>query len=191
MNRTLQLALGVALTLGLLSADGRTNAGDKKAPAKKDTAPEVIKVVVTADKPDADGSQTATISLTPEKPWYVLANPVGTKDKDLATGATVVTIGGKGKPQVVKIDYPAGTLIKDKDIGDYRVYTGKVEIKAHIRRAKGDAEKLEVSVWFVPHNVDFCLTPIIANAVEPEPGAGPAFKVTYKHKATPPSDQRK
>jgi hypothetical protein len=161
MNRTVQLAHRVAVALGLLFAASLTNADEPKKGA------DVVKVVVAADMPDADGKQTVTITLTPQKPWRILANPVG--NKELVAGQTVVTMGGKGKPEVVKIDYPRGTLIKDKDIGDLRVYEDKVEIKAHVRRVKGDTEKLEVSVYFVPENSKegICLFPAIVKATVP------------------------
>jgi hypothetical protein len=161
MHTTLRLALRVILALALLLAARRTSADEKKAPVKKKTSADVVKVVVTADKPDADGKQTVTISLTPDKPWRIYANPNGFKDKELAQAATAVTIAAKSKPKVIKIDFPTGKLIKDKDIGDYRVYADKVEIKAQVRRAKGDAEKLEVSVYFIAenYNAKSCLLP--------------------------------
>lgn len=160
MNRTVHWALGVVVA-GLLCAARMTDAGEPK----KGT--DVVKVVVAADKPDADGKQTVTISLTFMKPWRLLANPVG--NDGLVKGQTEVTIAGKGKPKVVKIDYPAGMLIKNKDIGDFRVYEDKVEIKAHVRRARDDADKLEVSVFFVPENtkLGICLFPTTVKATVP------------------------
>jgi hypothetical protein len=159
VNRTVPLAL--AVVAALVFATARTKADDPK------TSADVVKVAVSADKPDAEGQQTVTISLTLKKPWRILANPVG--NEGLAKGQTVVTIGGKGKPEVVKIDYPPGTLIKSKDIGDIRVYEDRAEIKAHVRRAKGDAEKLEVSVSFVPENPkeEICLPPATVTATVP------------------------
>jgi hypothetical protein len=104
----------------------------------------VVKVTATADKPGDDGKQVITITITPEKPWHVYANPVG--NVDLVDAQTTVTISGKGKPEVVKIEYPAGTVVKDKVVGDYKVYDAKVTIKATIKRAKGDTEKVNVAV---------------------------------------------
>ena len=71
MNRTPRLALGVALATGLLFLAARTGAEEKKKkpPAKEQTSADVVTVAVSADKPDADGLQTVTVTLTPQKPW--------------------------------------------------------------------------------------------------------------------------
>jgi hypothetical protein len=52
---------------------------------------------------------------------------------------------------VLEIVYPAGKLLED-EAGSRRVYEEKVEIKAHVRRTRGDTENLEVSVSFVPED---------------------------------------
>src|SRR5262249_60989145 len=81
------------------------------------------------------------------KPWHSYANPV---ENDMLDGAkTVVKVSGKGDPKVVKIDYPKGTKIEDKLVGDYLVYEGKIAIKATVKRAAGDKEPLEVTVKFM------------------------------------------
>ena len=115
----------------------------------------VVKVTAEADKPGDDGKQVITITLTAEKPWHVYANPVG--NPDLVDAQTTVTISGKGKPEVVKVEYPAGKVVKDKVVGDYKIYEDKVTIKATIKRAKGDTEKVDVAVKLQACNDKTCL----------------------------------
>jgi DsbC/DsbD-like thiol-disulfide interchange protein len=119
-----------------------SNAGADARPPK--TSADKVKLTVDATKPDAEGVQTVTLTLNIEKGWHLYANPVG--QMDLVDAQTVVKLSGKGKPEVVKIEYPTGVEVKDKVVGDYRVYEDKVEIKAKVRRAKNDAEKLEIGV---------------------------------------------
>jgi DsbC/DsbD-like thiol-disulfide interchange protein len=121
-------------------------------PAKAHAVPnsaDKVKATATATRPDADGNQTVTITLKIESPWHLYANPVG---NDMLTDAqTTISFKAKEKPQVVKIDYPAGTLEKDKAFGDYRIYEGTVTIKAQLRRAKGDTSSLQAEI-----NVQAC-----------------------------------
>jgi DsbC/DsbD-like thiol-disulfide interchange protein len=104
----------------------------------------VVKAAATADKPDAQGRQTVTVTLMIEKPWHVYANKL--PSDDFPGLPTVVTIDGKPKPEEVKVDYPTGKVVKDKTLGDYHVYEDRVEIKAQVRRNKGDTGPLTVSV---------------------------------------------
>ena len=141
-------ALAVALVALLASNTQLVCAQAKKSDS-------VVKAEARADKPDADGKQTVTITLVPESGWHVYANPVG--HVDLEDAQTVVKITGKGKPEVVKIEYPAGKVEKDKIVGEYKVYQDKTEIKAVVRRAKGDTEKLEISVFLQACDTKRCL----------------------------------
>jgi uncharacterized protein len=103
-----------------------------------------VKATATAGKPDADGKQIVTITMAIDRPWHAYANPVGSKD--LASNATKVTIRGAKMLEEMKVDYPVGQLKKDATIGEYRIYEGKTEIKAAIRRAKGDDGPLTASI---------------------------------------------
>jgi thiol:disulfide interchange protein len=118
---------------------------------------DVVKATAEATKPDADGNQTITVTLKIDKPYHLYANPVG--NDDLADAATVVAIEGKQKPEEVKIEYPAGEAVKDKTLGDYKVYEGKQTIKAQVRRAKGDTEPLTVSIKLQACTKSSCLVP--------------------------------
>jgi hypothetical protein len=116
----------------------------------------VVKAEAKADKPDADGKQVVTITLTIDKPWHLYANPVG--NEDLLDNATVVTITGKNKPEV-KVEYPEGKVAKDTTLGDYRIYEGEVKIKATVKRAKGDTGDLDVSIKVQACDKTTCLFP--------------------------------
>jgi hypothetical protein len=104
----------------------------------------VVKVSAKADKPGADGKQVVTITVAIDKSWYIYANPVGLED--FAETQTTVTVAAKVKPTDVKIEYPAGKVVKDKVVGDYKIYEDKAVIKATVQRAKDDTSPLEVSV---------------------------------------------
>ena len=75
-----------------------------------------------------------TLNLDVEKPWHLYANPVG--NEGLEDAQVVVTVGAKEKPEAVKIEYPEGKLVKDKDVGDYKSYEGKVTITAKVKRTR-------------------------------------------------------
>lgn len=116
-----------------------------------------VKASATADKAGADGKQVVTITLAIDKGWHAYANPVDLQD--LTDAQTTVTVTGKGKPEVVKIDYPAGKLKKDAVVGDYKVYEDRVEIKATVRRANGDTNPLDVAVKLQVCSERTCLQP--------------------------------
>jgi DsbC/DsbD-like thiol-disulfide interchange protein len=125
----------------------------------------VVKATATATKPDADGNQVVTVTLAHDSGWHTYANPVG--QDDLANAQTVVTVNAKTKPEDVKVEYPAGKLIKDKVVGDYKVYDDKVTIKAVVKRAKGDTSPLEVSVKFQACTDKQCLVPATVKLMVP------------------------
>ena len=124
------------------------------AQAKKSDA--VVKATATADKPDADGKQTVTITLEIEKPWHIYANPV--ENEDMASVQTVVKVTSKADLKNVKIDYPTGKIYGEKD-EKCRIYEGKIIIKAHLTRAKDDNGPLEVSIQLQACNASSCLLP--------------------------------
>lgn len=133
------------------------NAGTALGQAKKSDG--VVKVEATANKPDADGKQTITITLDIDKTWHVYANPVD--NEDLTPAQTVVSIASKGKPEGVKIEkieYPTGKLEGDKD-AKYKIYEGKVVIKARVKRPSGNNDPLEVTIKLQACNDKSCLVP--------------------------------
>ena len=143
-------ALAVALVAFLAS-----NTRPVFAQAKKSDA--VVKAAAKADKPDADGKQTVTLTLDIEKPWHLYANPVG--NEDLAEARTVVSFSAKDKIEDAKVEYPAGKIIVDAAVGNYKVYEGKITIKATLKRTKGDDSPLEVSIKLQACDDKRCLLP--------------------------------
>ncbi|HZY83774.1 MAG TPA: protein-disulfide reductase DsbD N-terminal domain-containing protein [Gemmataceae bacterium] len=150
------LALGLAACLALAAC-----AADAAAQAKKSDA--VVKAAAKADKPGPDGKQTVTLTLTVERPWHLYANPVG--NKDLADVETTITAGGKAK--VEKIEYPAGKVVKDAAVGDYKVYEDTVTIKVHLQRAKNDTGPVDLSVKLQACNDKTCLLPATIKVAAP------------------------
>jgi hypothetical protein len=118
---------------------------------------DVVKATATADKPDADGKQTVTITLNIEKPWHLYANPVGLKD--LTDNQTVVTFNAGGKAIKANVTYPEGKLLKDDIVGDYKVYEETATIKATVVHAKDDTRPLTVEVRVNACNDKRCLLP--------------------------------
>jgi DsbC/DsbD-like thiol-disulfide interchange protein len=145
--------LGALLALATLALIiGPVWGGGKKSDAE-------VKVKFEAGKAEA-GKQVITIHLEVNKGWHIYSNPVG--NEDLAGAQTVVVVKGSVKPALVKIDYPKGHIIKDKVLGNYGTYEGKIAIKATVQRADGDTEPLEVSVRFQACNDrGSCLFPAI------------------------------
>jgi hypothetical protein len=140
----------VALIAGSMLAVAPVLAQGKKSDS-------VVKVSARGEKPGADGKQVVHITLEMEPKWHVYANPVG--NEDIASNQTTVSITSKSKLESVKIDYPAGELVKDKVVGDYKIYKGKVTIKATIQRGKDDTGALDVTVKLQACSDKECLLP--------------------------------
>jgi DsbC/DsbD-like thiol-disulfide interchange protein len=115
-----------------------------------------VKVEATAEKPDAAGNQVILITLDIEKGWHTYANPV--ENESLTDAQTIVKITGKTPPEKVGTEYPAGKLKVDP-VGDFRIYEGKVTIKAMVTRAKGDTDPLQVTVKYQVCNDKTCKPP--------------------------------
>jgi hypothetical protein len=113
-----------------------------------------VKVRATAGRPDAGGEQAVTVTLEIGPKHRAYANPAG--HEDFEPMRTVVTVGGKGGPELVKVEYPPGELVENKLSGDYRAYRGRVVIKATVRRAKGHAGPLDVVVKIHPFTDRVC-----------------------------------
>jgi hypothetical protein len=150
---------GAGVPAGPAAGEGAAQAG---GPKKSDA---VVRVAATADKPDAEGKQVVTVTLTIDKGWHTYANPPGLED--LAPVQTTVTVTAKTKPEDVKVDYPKGKEINDKVLGKYLVYEDRVSIKAAVRRAKGDTSPLEVSVRFQSCDDKMCLLPATVKLTVP------------------------
>lgn len=143
------VAMLAAITTGLLTSAAPVLAQGKKSDS-------VVKAKATADKP-ADGKQVITITLDIDSNYHIYANPVSNPDNE--SSQTVVSVTGKAKPDSVKVEYPEGKLIKDSLVGDYKIYKGKVTIKATVQRAKNDDGALEVSIKLQACSKTSCLLP--------------------------------
>jgi uncharacterized protein len=124
-----------------------------KAPRE---AADVVTATLDAGKPDKDGKQTITITLTIAEPWHVYANPVG--NDTLLESETFVEVFVGGKKVEAAIDYPAGLPAKDAGSGEYRIYAGAAKIAGTVKRAKDDGE-LEVRVRVLACKDRLCLSP--------------------------------
>jgi DsbC/DsbD-like thiol-disulfide interchange protein len=136
MARRISLAASILGVAFLVLAELPIQAGGK--------SDSEVKITASATKPDANGKQTITVTLAPNKGWHTYANPV--ENGQFANLKTVVALIANGKPLPAKIAYPQGKLTKDKIVGDYKVYDEKTEIKAAVQRDRGDAGPLEVNV---------------------------------------------
>jgi DsbC/DsbD-like thiol-disulfide interchange protein len=116
----------------------------------------VVKVDAKADKADADGKQTITITLDIENGWHVYANPV--ENEDLTNAQTVVRVTSKSKLENVKVEYPAGKLQQDNG-EKFKIFEGKVTIKAQVKRARNDNSPLELAIVLQACNDKTCLQP--------------------------------
>jgi DsbC/DsbD-like thiol-disulfide interchange protein len=151
MNRIRHgLALAALAAAWMLLAGGPALAQGKKS----DT---VVKASATADKAGADGKQTVLVTLMIQSGWHIYANPVGNPDFD--STKTVVTIAGKAKLTSVNVTYPEGEVVRDKTVGDYKVYKGKVTIRATVQRASGDTGPLEAAIKLQSCSKSVCLLP--------------------------------
>jgi hypothetical protein len=122
----------------------------------KNPGEDVVNIAASASKPDADQRQTATISIAIDKSWHLYANPV---PADFPGIPTTVTIEAQGKARDATIEYPRGTLVQDKVLGDYYVYEGKVKIQAVVKRTKEDNSSLSAVIKLQACSDKQCLLP--------------------------------
>lgn len=138
--------------LAALALVGLLALGESKCSAQGLKSDSKVKVAVASEK-SADNTETIAITLTIDKGWHTYANPVGLED--LAGAQTVATFTADAKPEVLKIDYPPGKLVKDAIVGDHKVYEDRVTIKAQVRRT--GAGPLTVAVKFQACSDKTCL----------------------------------
>jgi hypothetical protein len=151
------IAMLATLTAGLMLSAKPVLAQGKKSDS-------VVKAKATADKP-TNGKQVVTVTLEIDPKYHIYANPVG--QADLEATQTIVSVSGKTKPESVKVDYPPGKLIRDRVVGDYKTYEGKVTIKATVQRAKDDTGALEVSIKLQACSKSGCLLPATIKVAVP------------------------
>ena len=150
---------GVSVALAAMAwlLGGDAVAAGKQGKQDKDKQESHVKVTASAGKIDKNGSQTVTVTMEIESPWYAYANPVG--NEDLESARTKVGVTAAKKLEKVEVNYPPG---KRKMLGTetYNAYEGKVEITATVKRAPGDTGPLDVSVKYMTCNPKgICLPP--------------------------------
>jgi hypothetical protein len=115
----------------------------------------VVKASATASKPDEEGKQEVTITLTiTNKEFYLYANPV--RNELLENNQVKVTFA---QVESAKIDYPTGEVKTDKEIGKFNVYKNKATIKATVKRAKGQTGPLDLTIKVYACDKSKCLAP--------------------------------
>jgi uncharacterized protein len=143
-----------------LAAKNPTLLAGKDAPKPAATNPREAADVVTAKldagKPDKDGKQTFTVTLTIAEPWHVYANPV--ENDALKESETTVTVLVGGKEVEAVIEFPPGLPAKDAGNGAYRIYAGAATISGTVNRTKDDGE-LEIRVRVLACKDRLCLKP--------------------------------
>jgi uncharacterized protein len=112
-------------------------------------------MTAAAGKPDQEGKQTITISLSIQKPWHVYANPVG--PSKLEASQTTVRILHKGAELDAAIDYPKGKSISDDASGEYQVYEGEVRIAVRVKRPQDADGPLDVELRIQACSGEQCL----------------------------------
>lgn len=142
------IGLTAAMLLTLWPVGAAEQPGAKKSDA-------VIKIKAAATAPGADGKQVVTVTLDIDKPWHLYANPVPADFPGIPTTVTV----SKVKPEDVKVEYPAGKLVKDAVVGDYKVYEGTVVLRATVQRDKTDQGPLELRIRLQACTDQQCLLP--------------------------------
>ena len=110
--------------------------------AQQTTSASVVKATVTITKPDADGKETVTITLTIDPKYHLFANPVG--NEDLESSQVVASFENA---IASKLDYSAGKVVKDKIVGDYNIYQKSATITATVKRSvAGDPIEAQIRV---------------------------------------------
>jgi DsbC/DsbD-like thiol-disulfide interchange protein len=150
--------LAVLTGLSWVLGPGRAAAGPK--------SDSVVKVTVQAEKPTADGQVEVTLTVAIDKGWHVYAHPVN--NPTFERNQTLVSLD-RDQGELGKVDYPAGKLVKDDDLGNYQVYEGSVDIKATVSRPKGLTGPLKLTVKVVACDAKNCLPAAIIPVEVPVP----------------------
>ncbi len=102
-----------------------------------------VKVHASADKPNAVGQQIVTVFLDIDDKYFLIGNMV---PEDFEDARFQVRFLINGKPAKATISYPPGNVTKEKALGPYTIYEGKLACKAMIQRRVEDASPIEIAV---------------------------------------------
>jgi hypothetical protein len=125
----------------------------------------VVKVKARLEK-GAAGQEVVVVNLDIQKGWHLYANPVE-NDNYKSGQLTVKVLGAKPETKAGKVDYPAGHPYKDQSGDKLKIYEDKIEVRAAVDRAAGDAGPIEVSVKLSACNDNSCLLPAVVRVKVP------------------------
>ena len=115
--------------------------------AQTEKPPQPVQVSAQLGKPDAEGRQVLTVTITIEKGWHIYANPAG------ATGPIPTTIRVETATPLreVQVAYPPGKA-KTQAGETFRVYENTVVIPVRIQRTvvngQPDTSPLTVTIRY-------------------------------------------
>jgi hypothetical protein len=149
-------ALSVCCLLTGLSVAAPAQEPEQKPSDKEKVAKAEFPVTmdVVAGRRDAEGKQRIVVTLTIKKGHHIYANPTGNRDFDEVK--SILRVEGKNIAKDVAITYPKGEVVKDQVIGDFWIYTGKVQMEAVVQRQTDEDAPLTVTVRLYPHNDAGC-----------------------------------
>ncbi|MFM7149244.1 MAG: protein-disulfide reductase DsbD N-terminal domain-containing protein [Gemmataceae bacterium] len=151
------LLISLIATFGLLQISGTSLAQGKKSDS-------VVKAEIKAGRPGGDGKQELAVTLTIDPKYHIYANPVG--NEDFSSNQTTLSVTGKNADEA-KVEYPEGVTKKDGIVGDYKIYHGKVTLKALVQRSAGGNSPLEVKVKIQACSDKTCLMPATITLMVP------------------------
>ena len=126
---------------------------------------DVVTISVSSEKPDADGKQKISITLTIAPTYHIYANPV--ENEILTSVQTIVRVTSEQELREAKVTYPAGKMIKVGNVETFRIYEGKVAFNANIVRNKQDSSPLEIVAMVHATNEKRNLRPSLLKAKVP------------------------
>lgn len=109
-----------------------------------------MQITAKAGKIDSDGKQLIEVSLQMDDEWSIFGNPIGSEDFEWAQ--TVLKVSSEKPLTEVRVVYPKGEIIKDKVVGDYMIYKGKIFLHATITRSKDEVGPVDLGVLVQPIN---------------------------------------
>jgi Disulphide bond corrector protein DsbC len=116
------------------------------------TSASVVKVTAKAGKPDDQGRVEVTITLDIDEDYFLFANPAGNETFELSQTKVRLKKGEEERVKDLEVEYPQGKERVDRVIGDYRVYEGRVQIKARFTPPAGQKEPVTLQVKLTAFN---------------------------------------
>lgn len=112
--------------------------------AQATKASNFVKVTISKPTIGPGNSRQFTVNLIIDEKCFLFANPVGQEELEAAKARLDFTL--EGMPVDADIVYPPGLKVKDKLIGDYNVYRGRIAIAVTLRPPPGATAPVELAV---------------------------------------------